>query len=236
MIRLGYIICLLSIYELRSLLKLTINLRMKILLYACMLLLSQAFFSSPVLAQSIPVTGKVNAKTTGEPLGGATVSIKGTSNATTTDVDGNFQINVPNRNVILVISYVGMTSQEVAIPESGNLVVQLVDVGPGSLDEVVVVGYGTQRKSVVTGAISSVKARDLENVPSNRIEQALQGRVAGVTIAQNNGQPGSPSTIRIRGLTTFGDGGNNPLWVVRSEERRVGKECRCRWSPHREKR
>src|SRR5690606_7929614 len=84
----------------------------------------------------------------------------------------------------------------------------------GNMDEVVIVGYGAQRKSVVTGAISSIKSRDLENVPSNRIEQALQGRVSGVMIAQNSGQPGSGSTIRVRGITTFGDGGNNPLWVV----------------------
>jgi TonB-linked SusC/RagA family outer membrane protein len=187
---------------------------MKILLYACMLLLSQAFFLSPVLAQSIPVTGKVTSKSTGEPMMGATVSIKGSNVATVTDADGTFKLTVPNRNVKLVISYVGMASQDLAIPESGNLTVQLDEVGAAGLDEVVVVGYGTQRKSVVTGAISSVKARDLENVPSNRIEQALQGRVAGVTIAQNNGQPGSASTIRVRGVTTFGDGGNNPLWVV----------------------
>jgi len=76
----------------------------------------------------------------------------------------------------------------------------------------VVVGYGTQRKVNVTGAISSVKAKDLENVPNGRIEQALQGRVSGVTIMQNSGQPGSPSTIRVRGITTFNN--NNPLWVV----------------------
>lgn len=194
-------------------LKLTINLRMKILLYACILLMCQAFFLSPVNAQSIPVTGNVKAKT-GEPLVGATIAIKGTSIAATTDAEGNFSINVPNRNAKLVVSYVGMATKEVAIPESGALSVLLEDVGLGSLDEVVVVGYGTQQKKVVTGAISSVKSKDLENVPSNRIEQALQGRVAGVTIAQNNGQPGSASTIRVRGFTTFGEGGNNPLWVI----------------------
>lgn len=82
------------------------------------------------------------------------------------------------------------------------------------LDEIVVVGYGTQKKSVVTGAISSVKAKDIENIPSGRIEQALQGRVSGLTIAANAGQPGSASTIRIRGITTFTEAGNNPLWVV----------------------
>ncbi|MGZ4012192.1 MAG: SusC/RagA family TonB-linked outer membrane protein, partial [Flavisolibacter sp.] len=80
------------------------------------------------------------------------------------------------------------------------------------LNEVVVIGYGTQRKANITGSISSVRAKDLENVPNGRIEQALQGRVSGVTIMQNSGQPGSSSTIRIRGITTFNN--NNPLWVV----------------------
>ncbi|WP_207511113.1 SusC/RagA family TonB-linked outer membrane protein [Longitalea luteola] len=185
---------------------------MKILRIVLVVLVLQALFL-PVLAQDIVVTGKVNAKS-GEPLSGATVAIKGTSVATTTDADGKFSINVPNRKVRLVVSYVGMNNQELSIPESGNLLIQLQDVATLGLDEVVVVGYGTQKKKVVTGAISTVKAKDLENVPSNRIEQALQGRVSGVTIAQNNGQPGSASTIRVRGFTTFGEGGNNPLWVV----------------------
>lgn len=186
---------------------------MKMLFSAIMLFVIQALFS-PVMAQDVLVKGKVSSKATGEPLSGATVSVKGTTIATSTDAAGNFQINPPNRNAVLVFSYVGMAKQELAIPESNTLNVQLEDqVGTG-LDEVVVVGYGTQRKSVVTGAISSVKAKDLENVPSNRVEQALQGRVAGVTIAQNSGQPGSGATIRIRGITTFGEGGNNPLWVV----------------------
>ena len=185
---------------------------MKILLYAFALLISHALFS-PVMAQDILVTGKVNSKKTGEPLIGATVSVKGTNEAAVTDVNGNFRIHVPNRNALLIISYIGMATIEMAVPESGNFTAQLDDVAPGGLDEVVVVGYGTQRKKVVTGSISSVRSKDLENVPSNRIEQALQGRVAGVTIAQSSGQPGSSSSILIRGVTTFG-GGNNPLWVV----------------------
>lgn len=185
---------------------------MKILRIVLVVLVLQALFL-PVTAQDMVVTGKVNGKT-GEPLTGATVAVKGTNVATTTDAAGNFTIHVPNRKVHLIISYVGLANKEVSIPESGSLHVQLEDVEAAGLDEVVVIGYGTQSKKVVTGAISSVKAKDLENVPSNRVEQALQGRVAGVTIAQNNGQPGSASTIRVRGVTTFGEGGNNPLWVV----------------------
>jgi len=78
---------------------------------------------------------------------------------------------------------------------------------------VINVGYGTQKKSVVTGAISKVSAKDLEKVPNGRIEQALQGRASGVSVAANSGQPGTPSTVRVRGITTFG-GGNDPLWVI----------------------
>jgi TonB-linked SusC/RagA family outer membrane protein len=189
---------------------------MKILRFVIAVLILQAVFL-PVMAQEILVTGTINAKT-GEPLAGATVAIKGSNIATTTNPEGKFSIHVPNRKVLLVVSYVGMNNKEVSIPESGTITVQLENVGATGLDEVVVVGYGTASKKVVTGAISSVKAKDLENVPSNRIEQSLQGRVAGVTIAANSGQPGSASTIRVRGVTTFynsgSEGGNNPLWVV----------------------
>lgn len=183
----------------------------KILLYAFLLMLSQAIFS-PVLAQSVSVSGRVSSKSTDQPLAGATVSVKGTNNATVTDAEGNFRIQVPRKTATLVISYVGMVSQEVSAPEDGLLIVQLEPAVGSNLNEVVVVGYGTQRKANVTGAISSVKAKDLENVPNGRIEQALQGRVSGVTIMQNSGQPGSSSTIRLRGITTFNN--NNPLWVV----------------------
>lgn len=186
---------------------------MKMLFSALIIFVIQAVLS-PVTAQDVVIRGKVSSKTTGEPLSGATVTVKGTTVTTATDADGNFSINSPRPNAILVISYVGMTFQELAAPQSGILNVQLEERAGSVIEEVVVVGYGTQRKSVVTGAISSVKSKDLENVPSNRIEQSLQGRVAGVTIAQNSGQPGSASTVRVRGITTFGEGGNNPLWVV----------------------
>ncbi len=168
--------------------------------------------ASPLLfAQGITVTGKVTTAT-GEPAAGATVSVKGSSSATTsTDVNGNYSIAVPSANSVLVVSLVGMTTFEGVSGSSGVVNVTL-QPSVAALSEVIVVGYGTQRKSVITGSISSVKAKDLENVPNGRIEQALQGRVSGVTIMQNSGQPGSPSTIRIRGITTFNN--NNPLWVV----------------------
>lgn len=165
---------------------------------------------SVLLAQALTVTGRVTTST-GLPASGATVTIKGTSNATSADADGNYRISVPSSSTVLVFTLVGTKAYEQAAGTSGVLNVVL-DAAVNTMDEVVVVGYGTQRKSVVTGSISSVRSKDLENVPNGRIEQALQGRVSGVTILQNSGQPGSSSTIRVRGITTFNN--NNPLWVV----------------------
>ena len=158
------------------------------------------------------VSGKVTDAKTNEPLIGANILIKGTSIGTITDLDGLYTISVASSNDILVISYTGYVDQELLV---GNQRVMDFALAEGTLlDEVVVVGYGIQKKAVVTGSIASLKTKDLENVPSSRVEQSLQGRVSGVTIAQNSGQPGSPSTIRIRGVTTFDNAGNNPLWVV----------------------
>lgn len=162
-------------------------------------------------AQDVSVSGKVIDET-GLPIPGATVLIKGTSNATSTDIDGNYRIKVAS-NGTLIFSFVGYSSAQESVNGRTKIDVKLKPETQ-ALQEVVVVGYGTQKKSVVTGAISSVKSKDLEKLPNGRIEQALQGRVSGVTIAASSGQPGSTSTIRVRGVTTFGDGGNNPLWVV----------------------
>jgi TonB-linked SusC/RagA family outer membrane protein len=177
----------------------------------CAFLLCQGLLLS-AFGQGLQVSGKVTGAISNDPLMGATVAVKGTQVVTTTDEQGNYTIVVPQLGSVLQISYAGMTAQEVTVNKPGTYNVSL-ETAPGSLDEVVVVGYGTQKKSVVTGAISSVKAKELEKIPVGRIEQALQGRVSGVTILQNSGQPGSPSTIRVRGITTFG-GGNNPLWVI----------------------
>ncbi|MBA2249189.1 MAG: SusC/RagA family TonB-linked outer membrane protein, partial [Chitinophagaceae bacterium] len=161
-------------------------------------------------AQQIHVSGKVTLPN-GEPAIGATVAVKGTTTGTSADKNGYYSLDVPNKNSILVFTTVGMQPFERSISSSGNTDVVL-EATTNIMNEVVVVGYGSQKKSVVTGAISSVRAKDLANIPNGRIEQALQGRVSGVTIMQNSGQPGSPSTIRIRGITTFNN--NNPLWVV----------------------
>lgn len=172
--------------------------------------LMSMFFVFIVSAQAQKtVNGTVNSG--GLPLPGANVAAKGASVETSTDIDGKFTLKVPENVTMLVVSFVGYTTKEVAIT-NGNMTIELSEQS-NALEEVVInVGYGTQKKSVVTGAISKVTAKDLENVPNGRVEQALQGRTAGVTIAMNAGQPGAGSTVRVRGITTLND--NNPLWVV----------------------
>jgi TonB-linked SusC/RagA family outer membrane protein len=178
-------------------------------LISCML-----FFSTASFAQDIKVTGKVTDQTDGGPLPGVTVTIEGTTRATLTDVSGNFVITAPAGSN-LVFRLIGMAAK--TVPASTGPMNVTLSQDTKALSEVVVVGYGTQKKSVVTGAISSVKAADLENQPVTRIEQSLQGRSSGLTIASSSGQPGAASSVRVRGITTFnrGSGDNNqPLWVV----------------------
>lgn len=179
-----------------------------LLLFACLFALGL----SQARAQTIQASGKVTNKN-GEPVQGATVSVKGTTQATSTDAQGAFSISVPQSGSVLVITSVNMKPVQHTVKNSDPINISL-ETSASTLEEVVLnVGYGTQRKSVSTGAISSVRARDLEKVPVGRVEQALQGRVSGVTVAANAGQPGSSATIRVRGITTFGDN-NNPLWVI----------------------
>ncbi|MBO9672832.1 MAG: TonB-dependent receptor [Sphingobacteriaceae bacterium] len=169
-------------------------------------------FPFALLAQDIPVTGKVTEQN-GLPLPGVTVKLNGTTRAASTDANGVFTIQAPI-GAKLTVNLIGMAEQTVTVPAGGRINVTLT-ADSKDLTEVVVVGYGTQKKSVVTGSISSVKAKDLESMPINRVEQALQGRTSGLTIASGNGQPGTSSTVRVRGYTSFASGGNNdPLWVV----------------------
>ncbi len=168
-------------------------------------------YSYAIFAQGVQVKGVVTSADDGQPIPGVSVVVKGTTNGTTTDIDGKFVVNAPG-NSMLVFSFVGMTTQEIQVNNQSVINVALATENT-NIDEVVVVGYGVQKKSVITGAISSIKSKDLEKVAPGRVDQALQGRVSGVTIASNSGQPGDAATIRVRGVTTFG-GGNNPLWVV----------------------
>jgi len=161
-------------------------------------------------AQTYEIKGTV-ADSGGNPLPGVSIVVKNTAKGASSDFDGNFVISNVSKGETLLFSYIGFVPKEIIISNANNLNVVLIE-DTQSLDEVVVIGYGTQKKSVVTGAISSVKSDDLESLPVERVEQALQGRVSGVFIAADAGQPGSSSTVRVRGITTFGN--NNPLWVI----------------------
>ena len=155
-------------------------------------------------------TGTVSDKQ-GETLPGVSVVIKGTTNGAATDINGAFKVTSAKVSEILVFSFVGYISQEIQATAGVPLKVSLVSSTVG-LSELVVIGYGTQKKSVVTGAISKVKSSDLEYMPILRIEQALQGRTTGVSVASSSGQPGASSTVRVRGTTTINN--SNPLYVI----------------------
>lgn len=182
------------------------------LLKAFIFCVSLILFSVHGHAQDVSINGKVIDEK-GLPVPGATILLKGTTSSVSTDFDGQFQINAPKSGV-LTVSFIGYKTVEVAINGQAKLQVKMY-TSSQDLNEVVVVGYGTQKKSVNTGAISSIKGKDIEKLPVGRVEQALQGRVSGVIVSANSGQPGSSSTVRIRGLTTFdASGGNDPIWVV----------------------
>jgi TonB-linked SusC/RagA family outer membrane protein len=157
------------------------------------------------------VTGKITSDT-GEGIPGVTVVVKGTTVGATTDVNGAYTVTVPNDNSILVFSSVGYTRQEIPVGKRTNLSQSLVPETQ-ALNEVQVVGYGVQKKSQVTGAISSVSDEQLRDVPVANIGQALQGRAAGITVASNGTAPGQAPTIRIRGNRSL-SGSNDPLLVV----------------------
>ncbi|MFZ4546470.1 MAG: SusC/RagA family TonB-linked outer membrane protein, partial [Bacteroidales bacterium] len=143
-------------------------------------------------------------------LPGATILVKGTTTGTTTDLDGKFTLQVPATATTLVISFIGMITQEVAVtaePININLLSAATD-----LEQVVVVGYGSKKKSLVTGAISSVKAKDLQTTSSSRADKAIQGKTAGVMVLPTSGSPGAGSKIRIRG--TNSNSNSNPLFIV----------------------
>jgi TonB-linked SusC/RagA family outer membrane protein len=166
--------------------------------------------SSFVLAQSRNVTGTV-VDEKGTTLPGASITVKGTSKTTGTNVDGKFSIELPDNANTLVISFIGMETQEVVVGKNNTVSVKLISTATAMAD-VVVIGYGTTKRANVTTAISSVKAKDLKDMPVAGIDQALQGRVAGVSIANNSGTPGGGVSIHVRGITSINS--NDPLVVI----------------------
>ncbi|MBB6005066.1 TonB-linked SusC/RagA family outer membrane protein [Arcicella rosea] len=157
------------------------------------------------------ITGKITSADDSQAIPGVSVIVKGTSRGTTTDASGVYKIAAAN-NATLVFSAVGFSSKEVAVANRSVVDVKL-NTDVQSLEEVVVVGYGTQKKSQLTGAISSVSAKQITEMPITNLGQAIQGRIAGVDVAQSGSKPGSTPNILIRGRRSF-NAGNNPLYVV----------------------
>jgi TonB-linked SusC/RagA family outer membrane protein len=162
------------------------------------------------ISQTSSVSGTVQDENN-EPLPGTSILLKGSTTGAVTDIDGKFNLTVSGANPVLVVSFLGYLTQEIAVNNRSNINVQLV-ADLSELGEVVVVGYGTQKKSDLTGAISTLGGSDLAERRTPNISQALQGAVPGVMVTRNNNAPGSSATIRIRGITTIGD--SNPLIIM----------------------
>jgi TonB-linked SusC/RagA family outer membrane protein len=164
-----------------------------------------------LFAQAHKITGIVYDSDTKDGIPGVTIIEKGTQNGTITDIDGKFSISVASENSVLVVSFIGYQTQDIPIAKRSiinvNLQQQITD-----LSEIVVIGYGTQQKKVVTGSIANVKSEEITATPVLRIEQAMQGRTAGVQVTNLSGQPGEAPTIRIRGAGTTGNA--DPLYIV----------------------
>jgi TonB-linked SusC/RagA family outer membrane protein len=163
--------------------------------------------------RAVQVSGQVLDETD-SPLPGVNVIEKGTSNGTTTDVEGRFVINVTDQNSVLLFSFIGYDTQEIPVGNQTSLSIKL-QVKAEALSEVVVVGYGVQKKANLTGAVGAMDSKEIEKLNVTNTSQALQGQVAGVTVIQASGQPGKENvSIRIRGQGTFSSAGNNPLVLV----------------------
>lgn len=167
-------------------------------------------------AQNISVTGQVTDQ--GEPLIGVNVQVKGTTQGTVTDIDGNYTIDAPSDG-LLVFSYVGYADQEIAVNGRSEINVELF-IDAQTLDEVVVVGYGTMERANVTGSIVSVNVDEIEKVPVPNVVEGLRGQVPGLRVTRGSGQPGSGITFRIRGTNSLGaaagdiDATNSPIIVI----------------------
>ncbi|RYZ55711.1 MAG: SusC/RagA family protein, partial [Chitinophagaceae bacterium] len=145
-----------------------------------------------------------------QPIIGASVIVKGTDNGTTTDLQGRYSIAVPNDQSILVFSFVGYGSQEVAVSGKNSVSISLTENG-GTMNEIVVTGYSSQAKKDITGSVSVVNVKELVANPSSNVQNLLQGKAAGVTVG-TSGIPGAGSNVRVHGYSTFGN--NEPLYVV----------------------
>lgn len=163
------------------------------------------------LTASVEVTGAVTSEA-GEPLIGVNILVKGTSTGTVTDIDGQFSINVPDGQETLVFSYTGYETMEVSLNGRTQLQITMQE-NIAALDEIVVIGYGSVKKSDVTGSVASIKAEEIGKIASVRVDDALRGKVAGLQIIPTSSAPGAGSTIRIRGSNSI-SANNEPLYVI----------------------
>lgn len=179
-------------------------------------LLQTIFFSVAILLPALvlgqrTITGTVTNAEDGEGISGATVRLKDSNRGALTSESGAYSIEVPSEGGILIFSFVTLETKEVPIGDDDVVNVTL-GFNLSLMDEVVVVGYGTQKRSTISGSVSTISAEELTETPILRVEQALQGRAAGIQVAQNSGSPGSALSVRIRGAGTIGD--SEPLYVV----------------------
>ena len=159
------------------------------------------------------VTGRISSGEDGKPLIGVTIIVLGTTEGTLTDENGRFTIEVPRKDAILKMTYINHAGQE--IPVDGRSVIDIVlEPEIKTLDEVVVVGYGSQKKREVTGAIVQLKSNEINKVATSDFATAIQGQMAGVSVRNGSGAPGENAQITIRGITSFQPGGSEPLYVV----------------------
>jgi TonB-dependent starch-binding outer membrane protein SusC len=179
--------------------------KLTVMLLVCLMAIGQAW------AQTRAISGKITDEK-GDPIAGASVTVKGTNVGTTTDDAGNFTLNVPTSARTLTISSVNYRAVDLAIGNRTNFDASLA-AQSGNLDEVVVTAYGTTKKPEVTGAINKVTAAQIENRPFTSVDKALQGQVPGLQAVSSSGQPGAATDIRIRGFSSI-TAGNSPLWVV----------------------
>jgi iron complex outermembrane receptor protein len=163
------------------------------------------------IAQRTIVKGKIT-REDGNTLPGVSVQVKGTKTGSTSDNNGEYSIAVSKPSDILVFSSIGFNVEEVAVKDRSNIDVRMSSVNT-KLNDVVVIGYGTQRQKDVTGSVSSVSSKDFNTGPQLSPQQLIQGKMAGVNIAQNSGKPGGSNTIRIRGGTSI-SASNEPLYVI----------------------
>jgi TonB-dependent starch-binding outer membrane protein SusC len=173
----------------------------------CLLLISTFTFSQP----NFIVTGRVTDEAN-KPLEGVTVQVKGANTVTTTAENGAFEISLPSEKSVLVLSHVGYEQQEITVGATRQISISM-KAAANSMENVVVIGYGTQKRRNVTGAVSSLDARNLEERPLLRVDQAMVGQLAGVRVKQTTGTPGKGFSIQIRGSGSI-SGGNEPLYVI----------------------